>query len=529
MSDQTIYADEYVKIFTVSNDVCVESFKPGLPLNQLSTVLSSHPQIQITNFNCLKDALNAAPKPPQKFGELKERIVIHVMEDELRATVLFNLPKEDLDFKNRENLVKESYNALNKKGITHGLKRELFFSDLESGKPYVIAEGTPCIDGKDSVIKMYELEDPKPEVKEDGKVNHYELKLINKVKAGDWLGERIDATEGFPGKSVYGETLIPSKGKNFPLLYDKNTVYEVVHSGRTLLYSKIDGAASYCEGKIKVSNHLEIDGDVDFKTGNINFDGYVTIKGTVTDGFSVEATKDIEINSSLGLGNIKWIKSHEGSILIKGGIASKGHVEVSAKKNIYTKFVDNAKLSCGGVAHIGFYCINSIVDAKEVFIESVKGNIIGGLIKAETKVTVPVLGSQLEKKTIIELTGFNRQSLLNQLEYLDTRINDMKNDQQTLKQLLSKQDALKDMTSEQVKQYNKNFQRLIVIKEEIKSLEEEKKNLSRYLKTKGEGEVAITKKGFANCTITIKNRQTEIKSPCLAATFYVMDGELRQI
>ncbi|GAE90023.1 hypothetical protein JCM21531_3602 [Acetivibrio straminisolvens JCM 21531] len=111
---------------------------------------------------------------------------------------------------------------------------------------------------------------------------------------------------------------------------------------------------------------------MDFKTGNIIFDGYVTIKGTVTDGFYVEATKDIEISSPIGIGNVKGIKSREGSIYIKGGISSKGSAQISAKKNIYTKFVDNAKLSCGGIAHIGFYCINSTVEAKEVFIESVK-------------------------------------------------------------------------------------------------------------------------------------------------------------
>jgi len=82
----------------------------------------------------------------------------------------------------------------------------------------------------------------------------------------------------------------------------------VVQNKKVVLYSKIDGAVHYDGNKISVSNHLEIDGDVDFKTGNIIFDGYVTIKGTVTDGFYVEATKDIEINSPLGLGNVKGIK-----------------------------------------------------------------------------------------------------------------------------------------------------------------------------------------------------------------------------
>jgi hypothetical protein len=184
-------------------------------------------------------------------------------------------------------------------------------------------------------------------------VRVYSVKLINKVKPGDWLGERINATEGIPGNSVYGTPILPSKGKNYPLLYDRNTVYEIEQGNKVVLYSKIGGAVNYSNGKIMVSNYLEIDGDVDFKTGNINFDGYVSIKGTVTDGFSVEATKDIEINCDLGLGNVKSIKSHEGSIFIKGGIASKDTAEIYAGKNVFTRFLDNVRLSCGGIVHIG--------------------------------------------------------------------------------------------------------------------------------------------------------------------------------
>jgi len=182
---------------------------------------------------------------------------------------------------------------------------------------------------------------------------------------------------------------------------------------------------------------------VDFKTGNIIFDGYVTIKGTVTDGFYVEATKDIEINSPLGLGNVKGIKSREGSIYIKGGISSKSFSEISARKNIYTKFVDNVKLSCGGTAHIGFYCINSMVEAKEVFIESIKGNIMGGQVKAEVKITVPVLGSPLEPRTVLILTGFDRKKLSKMLEDIVDRIDRIKEEQMDIKLYLSKQDPLK--------------------------------------------------------------------------------------
>ncbi|MFZ5987640.1 MAG: DUF342 domain-containing protein [Bacillota bacterium] len=529
MNNQAIYQDEYVNIFPVSNDVYIESHKPGLSLNLLYNVISSHPEIQITNFNCLKDAVNSAPKPAQKFGELKERIILFVTEDGLKATITFNLPKEQLELKNRESLVKETYSVLNKKGIVFGTKKDLFFGDIESGKSYVIAEGTSPVNGKDCEIKMYELEEPKPQIKEDGKVNFYELKLISKVKAGDWLGERIDATEGIPGKTVYGASIPAVKGKNFPLMYDKNTVYEIYQNGKTSLYSKINGAVNYSDGKILVSNHLEIDGNVDFKTGNIKFDGYVTIKGTVTDGFSVEATKDIEINSAMGLGNVKGIVSKEGSIFIKGGIASKGQVEVRAKKNVYTKFVDNATIKCEGIVHIGFYCINSNVEAKEIFIESVKGNIIGGNIKAEIKITSAVIGSQLEIRTVIEVTGFDRNKLSDLLGDVNKRIEDLKSEQLNLKQALSKTDSGDGMTSAQTREYNQKFQRLVTVKEEIKSYEDEKKSLARYLKTKGEGEVAAAKKIFPNCLIIIKGIQTEVKTAYMAATFFVQDGELKQI
>jgi len=54
---------------------------------------------------------------------------------------------------------------------------------------------------------------------------------------------------------------------------------------------------------------------VDFKTGNINFDGFVTIKGTVADGFSVVAVKDVEILGTIGIGSVKkWSAKRGASI-----------------------------------------------------------------------------------------------------------------------------------------------------------------------------------------------------------------------
>ncbi|TYQ16009.1 UNVERIFIED_CONTAM: hypothetical protein Cloal_2509 [Acetivibrio alkalicellulosi] len=529
MNEQTIYCSEFVKIYSLNDEVYFESFKPGLSMEQIYEIFSMNTFIIITDHKCLKNAVINAPTPPQKVGALKERIMISLIEEDTKATLTLNVPEEDLKFENRKDLILEVYTALKKSGIVFGIKQDLFFQELKNEVPYIIATSVPPEDGRDCIINMYQFDEPKPEIKEDGKVNFYELQLIHKVKVGDWLGERIEATNGTPGKSIFGKNIPASKGKTFPLKYDKATVYETKQDKKTVLHSKINGAVAFNGDLISVSNYLEIDGDVDFKTGNISFDGYVSVSGTVTDGFYVEATKDIEINSILGLGNVKGITSLEGNIYIKGGIASKNRAEINAKKNVYTKFVDNAIINCCGTAYIGFYCINSLIEAKEVIVESPKGSINGGMIKAEIKVSVPNLGSQLEKRTVIEVTGFNRKMLTEEMENVNNKISELKNTLIKLKQSLAKLDSMDTLTSEQSDQYNKRYQKLLFVTEEIKLLEECKKNITRYLKTKGEGEISIFKKIYPNCMLVIKNRQTEIRSPQLTSTYFVQDGEVRVI
>jgi len=115
------------------------------------------------------------------------------------------------------------------------------------------------------------------------------------------------------------------------------------------------------------------------------------------------------------------------------------------------------------------------------------------------------------------------------LEDIVAKINKIKDEQKDLKLFMSKQDPTKEMTSEQSAQYNSNIQKLSELKGQLKSLEEERKNLSRYLTAKGEGEIAITKKVYSNCIIIIKNMQTEIKEACLATTFFAADEEIKRI
>ncbi|MCX7921600.1 MAG: FapA family protein [Clostridia bacterium] len=527
MDNSTIFSNEYLRFISYHDGVYIETYKNGFPFEQMNSILSAHPEIEITSFNVLKNSLNNAPRPPEKIGRLKERIIIQTLDRDLKATIVYNLPKEELSAANREKLVIETMAKLKEKGIVFGIKKDFFAGEICSGVSYVIAEGAMPINGKDSVIKMYQIQEAKPEVEEDGTVNFYEIKLINRVKEGDWLGERIDATLGTPGQSVKGQPIKAGDGKTIALLYDRNTVVETPESQKTVLYSKINGAVSYVDGKVTVSNHLEIEGDVDFRTGNIDFDGYLTINGTVIDGFQVTATNDIEINGNMGISNVKGITSKNGSIFIKGGISSKGKVEIKAAKNLYTKFVDNATIKCGEAVYISSHCINSSIEAKEVIIDSSKGSIVGGNIKAQIKVVAPVIGSELEKKTVIEVAGFDRAALTAELADIIEKINYSKAEQQRVKSIMLRLEARDKLNPIQQKEYNNNFQRLLALREEVKELEVKKKNISHYLLTKGEGEVCATKKIYPNCVIVIKKNRIEITSLTLATSIYWHEEEIK--
>lgn len=459
----------------------------------------------------------------------KERIDIIISLDDMIALVVYNLTKEELDFSNREKLIKETASKLKEKGIVFGVKSSVFSDKIEPDIQYVIAEGILPVNGKDSVIKMFELVESKPEAIENDKMDYYNLSLITTVDAHTWLGERGEATDGIEGRTVKGRVIHGKKGITLDLHYDKETVYEVHEDGKAVLYSKEYGAVYYSYKGIALMNPLIIDGDVDFKTGNILFDGCVIINGTVCDGFHVEATNNIEVNGKLGLGNAKGIVSKKGSIYVRGGILSKGGTKIEAAKNVYIKFIENATVNCGGTAHIGFYCSNSIINAKEVVIDSLNGKIMGGSIKALTRVVSPIIGSEIGKRTTIEVTGFNRTVINGEINTIINKIDNLKSQYERVKQRINSYSVQSNLTPLQDRILKESKEEVNSIREELKKLAEEKESYDSYLKARCDGEIHVTKRVYPNTSIIFNGVPLEITSEKYSLTFVIQGGRLLQL
>ncbi|NLL67073.1 MAG: DUF342 domain-containing protein [Clostridiaceae bacterium] len=523
-----LYKNDYIEILKEKEVFYIKSTNRGFTLDMFNDLLKNFPTIKVTSFMTLRNVIHHAPRGPEPFGEERERVSLRITDDGLKAYMTLYVNNKDLVSNNRINLVKEIFEALNQAGIVFGINSKLLAGPLEAGVEYIIAEGFPPVNGTDAEIKLYEISNLKPQVIDSNNVNHYELNLINHVQAGDWLGERKEPTPGFPGKSVRGKEIPAIPGRNLPLLYDRLSVRETYEDGLTILTSKKNGAVYYKGDSIGVYDYLEIKGDVDFSTGNIDFDGYMSVKGTVEDNFSVVASNDLEILGYYGVGAAEKISSLEGNIYIKGGIAGKNKAVVRCKKNLYVKFLSDITVECEGSVYVGFYCMNSNVRAKQLIIESPKGRIIGGKIDVDIQVSAAEVGNRSESRTQIRVRGFDRNNLKIELDKTLNELDENRKEITRIKQHLQVYSgSISQLTKEQVNNYEDLKNTYAELKEVIKELEFRYKSINEYLKTPGEGAVIAKTRIYPKVKVEIKNQCEEILQSVPMVTYFVKDNELK--
>ena len=530
MEQEVVYSSDYILITRRPDGYYIETFRQGISIEDFNQILSTHPEIKIINFVAIKNAIFKSPSRPEKFGIERERVLVDITSDGLRAYITLFVDEKEFLEQYKSKLLKEIVMALNSKGVVYGIKEELILANLCNSRQILAAEGAPPLNGTDASVRMYELKEARPEIKEGGNVDHYELNLINKVESGAWLGDRVDPTPGIPGKSVKGNIINAVSGSNIPLLYDRNSVKEVYDNGVSTLYATRSGAVTYRGDTITISNHLEIENGIDFRTGNVDFDGFLTVKGTIEDNFSIAALEDIEILGDYGVGSVKEIESRRGSIYIKGGIAGKSKAVIKSKRDIYTKFVSDATIICEGRVHIGFYCLNSNIIAKEVILDSIKGQIIGGNVQAEIRVVSSIIGSASEKKTHITVKGFDRLVFKDKLEWVVNESESVKKELNKAKNNLTNLiDRSGRISPEMWRNYEIASAYYAELKDKLKDLDREKINLVNYLRARGEGEVSILKRAFPGTIIDIRGNIKDIEKPLLKTTFYLQDGEILSI
>ena len=520
-----LFRNEFFTLSVGDVHVYIQVFAQGFNMKDMNGIIARDPRIKLTNFGLLNKSIQEASNEQAIIGGYRPKVDLEISRDEMTAFIRVYQTQAEVDVQGKE-LVNEIMEVLKDNGINTGLKRDIFEASIIANQKIVVAEGVAPINGDDAIVKYYEASQRKPESKKDGSVNHYELNLIDQVHKEDWLGEKIPATLGKPGVSVRGEEIPPKEGKDKKIKFDPKTVESVEQAGKEVLKAKVDGAVRFRDGKIGVDNHLIIKQEVGYSTGNVDFDGYVTVDGTVKDGFSVIATQDIVINGDMGVGACDKIHSKKGSVFIKGGISGKGTAQVIAGKDIFVKFSNETYLEAGLSINVGFYAIDSTLKAKKINVNPNGGRVIGGEILAEHQIIAGTIGNKFEKKTVVNVKGFERGDVKQQLDNILVRYKELIKEADTIRRQLDVFEShMAKLDEKALYTYKMMTMQYEGILDTAVALNDKVTELQEVLKTRGEGEVKISNAMYPKTFMEIKNLQKRV-TELSTGSFYVKDSSM---
>lgn len=328
-------------------------------------------------------------------------INIEISADKLTALLNFHYISDQVSYE-----VADLDEYIRSKGIVHGILYDnlrLIAKDplVYMKKKIEIAKGTPPgkgIDGKVDFVSKISNKIVVDETDESETIDFKQISKLDNVNRGQLIAQLIAPSYGTAGISVTDDPISATLGKSARFKVGKN----VVQNGEgNALYAAIDGLISITDQeRINVFPVFEVNGDVDYRVGNIDFVGTVVIRGNVLTGFKVKAVGDIRVIGGVEGADLE----SEGSIEITSGIMASGKGQVKAKNNIKCSFIQDATLIAGNDIIISQSIMHSTVRAgHSVECSSSKGLIVGGTIQAGEGVSARTIGNSMSTNTVIEV------------------------------------------------------------------------------------------------------------------------------
>jgi uncharacterized protein (DUF342 family) len=326
----------------------------------------------------------AAPSAPaDAYIEMKAepaRVTLLVKSSVVKDSIKLN--KEDVAAKLQ--ILKVVHEVVDWNAVENILANKLY------DRTHIIAAAVPAKPGKDAFVeeKIKIDADVKPVVREDGKADYRNVDNIHQVKKGDVLAVKHPAVPGQQGIDCLGKQTPVAAVKDVQLKAGANT--EITPDGMQLVAST-GGYVYHQAGTICVGVTFVLKGDVDFTTGNLKYQGDITIAGGVTDGFTVEASGDIIVEGNVDAAEVI---SRNGSVTVKAGIFGHGKGRITARKNIHVQSAQDIHLECGESLIVDKGMRNCHVVAGDIKADKASCTIVGGTIKSYGNAFIFAMGAE---------------------------------------------------------------------------------------------------------------------------------------
>ena len=292
--------------------------------------------------------------------------------------------------------------VLHEKGVVFGIddervRRMVGFRIVDSRE--LVGHGSPA--GVGTAGRLEFLVDMsqkgKPRLLQDGRVDHRDVQFVLNVKEGQALVRRVPAVQGVPGRTVFGEPIVPIPVPEAEFPSGSGT--RVSSNDPHVLVAARDGALVIDEaGNLEVCSQNIIEGDIDYATGSIRCAGDVIITGSVRAGFSVVSVGSMVINGSIEAADIQC----GGDLLVMGGASGGGKGKIRAEGAIRIKHVEHCTVDGGGDVTIAEDVVHSTVSAaRHVYART----IVGGTTNAAVAIHAEEAGTATQTRTVLSISG----------------------------------------------------------------------------------------------------------------------------
>ncbi|MDE6261392.1 MAG: FapA family protein [Oscillospiraceae bacterium] len=359
---------------------------------------------------------------PPPLPDLDAQAVAFVSNDRLTAWVFVYPPVGEGEELDRGMLSK----ALGEKQVGYGLDEELL--DALPDDPeryfrlYLVARGEAAVHGKDGRIVDLFVRSPERKlvVDEYNRVDYASISFIQNVEEGDVICRIIEPTPGEDGKTVLGQELPARVGRAAAVPKGRNTA--LTDDGSALVATKT-GHVEFSGRTFQVKPVMEIEGNVDYSTGHINFLGDVHVHGDVCTGFTVRAMGNITVDGVVEAASVEA----GGDLIMVKGAQGDNRAVLRAGHSIFAKYLENCCLYAMEDLHADCIINCDVYCDGLVEVRSGRGTIIGGSIRAAHEVSTGVLGARSECHTDVVLGGlpcqeFDREVLMREIAELEEKL-----------------------------------------------------------------------------------------------------------
>ena len=330
--------------------------------------------------------------------QVNESAEIEISKDRMEAFITFQEPVNEGEKLTEAGII----SILDESGIVEYNEEVIRTLSLHRvhGRKYSVASGVPPTNGADGYLQYHfnnENLRPKPKILEDGSVDFRQLGMLRLCERGDVLVTSVPAKDGKEGLDVTGNVVDFAPGRApQPMPTGKNTY--VSEDGLHLI-ADVSGQLVINQGKININPCLEIKGNVDNSTGNIDFNGQIVINGNVLTGFEVKASGNIEIHGVCE----GAIVTSDSDIVIGRGAQGMEKAKLTAKGNITAKFIEGCTVSAEGNISADSILNSTVNCAGDIILSGKRGLLTGGKVIAGNKLTAKTIGSPMGTATVIEV------------------------------------------------------------------------------------------------------------------------------